>query len=302
MQFHKFRILKFNSSAVDSKFGMDFKSPRSLRRERDRLRKQQKRQRETPTSRKKRQESDYERRRRRLVSESPTSREQRLQKDRQRKISTREAESPTSRAVRLEKNSARRILSLSGESPTSREQRMQQERQRQISIREAVSPTSRAVRLEKSTSRRISYLSGQSPTSRKRRLEFDCQRQQQNRGAKTNGAAVFNRKIFNFADRVCDICHQLFYIQQTSNWQVNIDGCEYFPAELTQKNILLLCKRCKSHVQKRNHHMPPQISALSDVEVRLVSRIVPFLKIIKVKYLPLSNLYYRLTTIFCFQI
>ncbi|CAB3249469.1 unnamed protein product [Arctia plantaginis] len=74
-----------------------------------------------------------------------------------------------------------------------------------------------------------------------------------------------------------------------------IETALYLPNELKQKNCLVVCNRCKAHLSSKKNiapsksywnnldpgSIPEVIAVLSQAEQRLISRIIPFVKIIK---------------------
>ncbi len=91
----------------------------------------------------------------------------------------------------------------------------------------------------------------------------------------------------------CDICTKMCYPHQVSTVAADINNSQYLPEELIR--TLTLCNRCKTHVQSNKKTCPPkaywnnldpgvipeELQVLSQVEQRLISRIIPFTKIVK---------------------
>ena len=110
---------------------------------------------------------------------------------------------------------------------------------------------------------------------------------------------IFKQEISVRPDVLCDVCKRRCYKMQTVCR--NASKCSryaqnYLPYDLRKKEKLELCIRCMRHLTNPNKFLcpakaywnnlepgkiPEEISCLTSVELRLISRIVPFLKIIK---------------------
>src|SRR6218665_45149 len=109
---------------------------------------------------------------------------------------------------------------------------------------------------------------------------------------------LFFMRVNVFPDIACDICTKLCYSRQI--FVVGLASIvvpEYLPAELLEKKVLNLCYRCKTHITSKHTfcpsrsywnnldpgEIPLEIDRLTEVEKRLLARIVPFVKIVKLK-------------------
>ena len=110
---------------------------------------------------------------------------------------------------------------------------------------------------------------------------------------------LFKQEISVIANVICDVCKRRCYNMQTvcrNTSKCSRHAQTYLPADLKMKEKLTLCIRCMRHLTNPNKMLPPakafwnnldpgkipeEMSCLTSVELRLVSRIVPFLKIIK---------------------
>ncbi|GFQ80750.1 ATP-dependent DNA helicase [Trichonephila clavata] len=93
------------------------------------------------------------------------------------------------------------------------------------------------------------------------------------------------------ADETPDRC----YPNQVTNHKINLSTASYLPAELTSKGTILLCHRCKKHLTSKKTsgpvkaywnnldpgEVPDAIKQLTQPEQRLLSGIIPFVKIVK---------------------
>ncbi|CAH1645765.1 unnamed protein product [Spodoptera littoralis] len=103
----------------------------------------------------------------------------------------------------------------------------------------------------------------------------------------------FLNTINQFADEACTICRKLLYPKQRTSLAVG-SRSHLLPQEIAAKQKLTVCSRCSTNIRKgkipsqaywNNMELTPvpqELTSLSEIEQRLLSRIVPFLKIIKV--------------------
>ncbi|GIY57521.1 ATP-dependent DNA helicase [Caerostris darwini] len=112
--------------------------------------------------------------------------------------------------------------------------------------------------------------------------------------------------INTFCDKICEVCTKRCYQHQISRWTVDTKTAPYLPNELKQRNCLVVCNRCKTHLSSKKNiapsksywnnldpaSIPEVIAELSQAEQRVSSRIIPFVKIIK-----LSGIFGQ----YCFQ-
>jgi len=103
----------------------------------------------------------------------------------------------------------------------------------------------------------------------------------------------FNSSIWPFADIACDVCKKLYYKKQICVTQMSAATIDIFPHGLCELNKIITCFRCANLIKKRKvptqaywnamflDEIPDVIRNLSDMEQRLLSRIIPFVKIVK---------------------
>ncbi|GFU99755.1 transposable element Tcb2 transposase [Trichonephila clavipes] len=106
--------------------------------------------------------------------------------------------------------------------------------------------------------------------------------------------AAFERAINTFCDRTCEICTKRCYPNQVTKCPLT-ETKTHLPNELGNKPVLLLCHHCKKHINSNKVRSPPkaywnnldlgliprQLQELCQVDIRLLTRIKPFIKIIK---------------------
>ncbi|CAG5023189.1 unnamed protein product [Parnassius apollo] len=102
----------------------------------------------------------------------------------------------------------------------------------------------------------------------------------------------FEAAINIFADVPCAVCKRSLYPQQRSNLRANMYSI-LLPEELVALGTITTCSRCSNNIRKRKipttaywnkmmpAEVPPELVNLTSVEERFLSRIVPFLKIVK---------------------
>ena len=169
------------------------------------------------------------------------------------------------------------------ESQTSRIVRLNKQREANHIRKQKESPTERLARLENQRLRTKRGRSKESTTSCSARINKECL------------INAFEKKVYVFADSICEICHKCCYSNQVSKYTICNTTPDYMPIELYNNSFLVLCHRCKHHLNSKNRMYPPksfwnnlepgviprEIAILTQVEVRLLARIIPFLKIIK---------------------
>ncbi|GFQ72034.1 ATP-dependent DNA helicase [Trichonephila clavata] len=137
--------------------------------------------------------------------------------------------------------------------------------------------------------------SDETPEQREVRLSALRMHRSQVRKAEKSQIEAFNKTINIFCDKVCEICTKRCYPNQVTNHKINLSTASYLPAELTSKGTILLCHRCKKHLTSKKTsgpakaywnnldpgEVPDAIKQLTQPEQRLLSRIIPFVKIVK---------------------
>ncbi|KAG5680198.1 hypothetical protein PVAND_009723 [Polypedilum vanderplanki] len=198
------------------------------------------------------------------ANETPEEHFSRLEQDRLRQEERRENESVEEHASRLERDRLRQEERRENEKHASR---LERDRLRQEERRENESVEEHEVRLQE---RRILYAQRVASTTE------------------------FNNFINTFCNKNCDICEKQCYPDQVANYQ-NVTPKPYLPTELAEKNVLLVCHRCHTHLKTRKTQCPPkaywnnmrpgdipdEIKVLTKAERRLLSRIIPYVNVVK---------------------
>lgn len=179
------------------------------------------------------------------------------------------------------------------ESATQRKRRLEQARARYRARRDCETPSERIVRLERQRNVRIRQRNTETSEQRDRRST-----QTINRCIDYRRSVCFDKfeaAINVLADEVCDICTKRCYPKQVVNFNLSDEPPDYLPLELVQKRHLILCYRCKSHISSKKTIppskaywnnlnpgvIPPEIEVLSQSEQRLIARVNPFIKVVK---------------------
>ncbi|UYV75572.1 K02A2.6-like [Cordylochernes scorpioides] len=182
-------------------------------------------------------------------------------------------------------------MSRAMETSAERETRLENNRHFKSTSRAKETSEEREARLEndrhfKSKSRAIETAAG-----RKIRLEKD-----RLRILKRNAdISTLTNTINTYCGSICEICTKRTYPNQVTTYKVSTSKASYLPAELAQNTTLLLCHRCNKHVNSSKQTPPSKaywnsldpgaipevILQLSQPEQRLLSRIIPFVKIVR---------------------
>lgn len=130
-----------------------------------------------------------------------------------------------------------------------------------------------------------------SQSEREAHLECERQRRQQLNASEQ----IFKKAINIFCDKICEVCTKKCYSSQVTLPKFTDTQPFHLPSELKNKIQLLLCHRCKKTLLKRKSRTPTKaywnkldpgkipevIKILTQAEQRILSRIIPFVKIVK---------------------
>ncbi|XP_063899054.1 uncharacterized protein LOC135119158 [Helicoverpa armigera] len=246
--------------------------------------------------------------------ETPDQREDRLSALREHSAQVRACETPDQREDRLsalppvracetpdqreDRLSALREHSAARacETPDQREDRLSALREYSAQVRACETPDQREDRLSALREHSAQVRACETPYQREVRLTALREHSSQVRTSEKAQIETFNKTINIFCDRVCEICTKRCYPNQVTNCNVNVSASSYLPAELTNKGTILLCHRCKNHLTSKKKtcgpakaywnnldpgEVPDIIKQLTQPEQRLLSRIIPFVKIVK---------------------
>jgi len=133
--------------------------------------------------------------------------------------------------------------------------------------------------------RHADYRSTETDEQRSVLLEAQCDRNNQ------MDFGFFDRTVHTFNDRVCTVWTELCYSKQVVTVYPSSDTRTYWLNEL----YLVVCKRCATHItsHKRTHlskaywtnikpvEIPDELKVLTQAEQCLLSRIIPYVKVVK---------------------
>ncbi|GFT80294.1 uncharacterized protein NPIL_246441 [Nephila pilipes] len=235
----------------------------------------------------------------RLQDESQEQRETRLLVDRQRHALSITNETQKQRELRLQdfirhgRNLGRSIAYFGSCAIKSHSHslRLQDLRRRQALTIENETPEQHETQLQ--DLRRRQALTIENETQEQREATKEIQHSQAQRRVKTQ-IASFERAINTFCDRTCEICTKRCYPNQVAKCYLT-ETKAYLPDELRHRSMLLLCHRCKNHINSNKDHSPPkaywnnldpgpiprELQELTQIEIRQLVRIKPFITIIK---------------------
>ena len=221
--------------------------------------------------------------------ESPSSREARLSALREHAAVMRECESPSSREARLSALREHATNKRECESPSSREARLSALREHATMVREIESPISRDARLAAMREHAKRVRKDESPTSREDRLskkrKYNVEKRQQ-LVEDTN----FEVQISQVAEIVCYSCDKLLYQKQACRITV-LTNITLLPQG--HPDEIVCCNRCANYISKNKTPsmafwnnmsvvpIPTELQCLNEMEIRLVSRIRPFIKVVR---------------------
>ena len=152
-------------------------------------------------------------------------------------------------------------------------------------------PHQRTLRLTSMRQRNLEIRRIENEEQRRGRLENMRESSRRNRFI---GQDNFVSAINEFADIPCGVCRKLLYPKQRRHLETSCRQ-DLLPSELVEMSNIVTCSRCSTSLRKRKvpsqaywnnmdiTPIPPEIASLSDVEQCLLTRIIPFLKIIKVQ-------------------
>ncbi|GIY31477.1 ATP-dependent DNA helicase [Caerostris extrusa] len=141
------------------------------------------------------------------------------------------------------------------ESEQDREARLQQVSQHAAEIRDTESEQDRAYRLQQMRQHAVEIRATESEQDRAFRLQQMRQRNAESR--RLSRASITGMQAINmFCDKICEVCTKRCYQHQISRWTVDTKTAPYLPNELKQRNCLVVCNRCKTHLSSKKNFAP----------------------------------------------
>lgn len=224
-------------------------------------------------------------------NETETQRIARLTKKKDFQARARAAETPDEEASRLALDAVRHALARVTQTPDEEASRLALDAERHALARAVENDDERLNRLATNASR-----NAESRANETQQEHNKCLRRSRLLYAnRLSDGDEFIRAINTFCDRICEICLKQCYPNQVVNYR-NVVAKSYLPEELANKDVLIVCHRCNTHLKNGQKKkcpskaywnnldpgiIPDVISALTEPERRLLARIIPFVKVIK---------------------
>ncbi|KAH9639682.1 hypothetical protein HF086_002508 [Spodoptera exigua] len=204
---------------------------------------------------------------------------------------SRSIETPDQHTFRHAKNAESTAASRLNETPEQSSLRRATNTQRTAESRLNETPEQSSLRRATNTQRTAESRLNETPEQHALRLTSDAVATALSRAKLRTD---FQNSINKFADTICLICNKLCYSKQVQSVRLASLPENILPNELiAQHDVISACHRCVGILRKSRtptqaywnnmslDEIPPEIASLSDVEVRLLSRIIPFVKMVK---------------------
>ena len=259
---------------------------------------------ETPEKSKKRLSIDAQQKSKSRSAETPEKRKRRLSTDAQQKSKLRSEETPEKNTKRLSRVSQHMSKLRSEETPEKKKKRLSRVSQHMSKLRSKETPENKKKRLRTVSQHMSKLRSEESPMKKQKRLTAATQRMQNVRHQRKivvnppdEIVNVFLAKVRRAADFVCCCCNRLMYESG-----VVLFNDKKYKQDLMKKinkfrmasvdNKEWICRNC--HLNLRGNKMPQQakcnglslckipeeLKHLNSLEVRLISRRIPFMKLV----------------------
>ena len=236
-------------------------------------------------------------------SETPEQTAQRILAQRTRTTANRESETTDQTAQRILAQRTRTTANRESETPEKTAQRILEQKTRTAAKRESETTEQTAHRIleqkRRTTANRESETTEE--TAKRRKLEKNRIYQSRSNSDLTEITKLFQEKIKSGPDFVCTCCHRMMYKPNVRPYHKG-----KFPKLTEEQRAVILeafmytstdgrtwiCVTCDRSLQKGNmprqakanglglFDIPPELSQLNEVEIRLLSRRIPFMKIV----------------------
>ena len=237
-------------------------------------------------------------------NESPQKKQTRLSTDAKQKSKVRSQESPDKKQRRLSKVSENMTKLRSNESPQKKQTRLSTDAKQKSKVRSQESPGKKQRRLSADAKQKSKVRSGESPDKKQRRLMLTRRTMQNLRHDRMNVVNlpdeivnVFLSKVRSAADFVCCCCNRLMYESGVVLFNEN-----KYEKPLMRKinkfrmasvdNKEWICRNCHFNLKRKKMpsqakcnglslcKIPDELKHLNPLEVRLISRRIPFMKLV----------------------
>ena len=281
---------------------------KSKRLETDRKRKSQTRDSESAERKSKRLETDRKRKSQTRDSESAERKSKRLETDRKRKIQTRDSESAERKSKRLETVKEKMAKNRASETAETKSRRLKTVKEKMANNRASETAETKSRRLETDRKRKSQTRDSESAEMKARRLETVTKKMANKRHLSTTYVPSIQQVTETFQEKVkygpvhvCTSCHRLMYRESVVKYE------EKKYEKLSQKQIgpalqkylykstdgkIWICTTChrklkqgKIPAQCKVNNLdldvvPDELSKLNSIEIRLVSKRIPFMKMV----------------------
>ena len=228
-------------------------------------------------------------------TETTTQRKRRLEKMRRKKMEKLNNEDIQTKKARLETRRRCFSLMVASETVEEKEARLMRYKMCKSQRLQNELPEQREARLEHDRLYHAQIRATETLQQRETRLEKRRVTYSQASAQLNTHLKIFYDTINKFCDKICEVCTKRCYPNQVATCRPSVAAESYLPDELKQKSILLLCHRCKTHITSNKRTCPSKaywncldpgvqpdiLKQLSQCEQRLLSRIMPFVKIFK---------------------
>ena len=242
------------------------------------------------------------------ASETPEKKSGRLESDRKRKVQTRASETPEIKSGRLERDRKRKVQTRASETPETKSGRLESDRKRKVQTRASETFERKSRRLETVKEKMAENRASETPETKSRRLQTVKQKMANKRHTATlhvpsiqQVTEMFQEKVKHGPVHVCTSCHRLMYresvvkyeekkYEKLSHTQIG-QALQKFLYKSTDGNIWI-CTTChrrlkqgKIPAQSKINNLdldafPDELSELNSIEIRLVSKRIPFMKMV----------------------
>ena len=236
-------------------------------------------------------------------SEPLEKRAKRIKEQKHRTAMNRESEPLEKTAKRIQEQKHRTAVNRESEPLEKRDKRIQEQRNRTTTNRESETQekTNKRRKQDRDFKTKIRALETPEQTFHRRKVEKDRIYQSRANSDLKEITELFKEKIKSGPDFVCICCHRMMYRQNVRPYHKG-----KFPKLSKEQHAVILeafmytstdgrtwiCVTCDRALQKGNmprqakanglslFDIPPELSQLNEVEIRLLSRRIPFMKIV----------------------
>ena len=251
---------------------------------------------------------DRERKRQDRHNEASETKSRRLETDRKRKSQTKDTESAERKSKRLKTAKEKMAKTRASETPETKSRRLETDRKRTSQTRDSESPKRKSKRLETVKEKMANNRASETIEMKARRLETVKKKMANKRHLSTTYVPsiqevteTFQEKVKYGPVHVCTSCHRLMYresvvkyeekkYEKLSHKQIgpalqkflykSTDGqiwiCTTYHRKLKQGKVPAQCKVNNLDLDV----VPDELSKLNSIEIRLVSKRIPFMKMV----------------------